>query len=108
MTATIPHPTKPGQPRRYVPKATPKNYVECPVCGIPTGTFENAGCRSEMLPAASGYEDGARCRAHARSLELREDQTRRGLGIGLYRIAPTGRPAPNEWVAIDDMCQGTE
>lgn len=99
MTATLPRPTKSGQRPRRDPE---KNYVECPVCGIPTGTFESAGCRSTMLPAASGYEDGARCKAHARSLELREEQSREGLRIALWRQARGGG------CVVDDMCQGTE
>lgn len=108
MTATLPARTaKIGQRRHRDPE---KTYVECPVCGVPTSSFESVGFSTQvvMYPAASGYEDGARCKAHARSLKLRTEQTEKALAIALWRLAPTGQPAPDQWVAIDDMCQGTE
>jgi hypothetical protein len=66
-------PAKPGQRRYPAP-----DYVECPVCHIPTGritrTQGRGGSRVEPLPTSAGPDDPARCKRHARTPEHRAAQ----------------------------------
>jgi len=77
MTATIARPGRSG--RRTYPAV---DYVECPVCHVPTGDMAwhgRYGFRTDLYPNASGPADGARCKDHARTEELRAAQTRQAL-----------------------------
>lgn len=111
MTATLPRPAKPGQRQR---KDLCNDYVECPECGVPTWTIRDictggyGGLDLEALPAASGYEDGTRCRTHARTVDERAAESARALNIALYRKVGPYLFGIGGWVAIDGTSQGTE
>jgi hypothetical protein len=81
----------------------------CPECGTTTARVIYQGWYGnnlEMLRDASGIEDGARCKDHARTVEERWDESTRALKIALYRpVSPCfGVPA----VLVDDIAQSTE
>lgn len=120
MTAavsTIVWPTPTGRPSRAPlltrhpgrnRKCEPSPWIGCPVCGVVTLETHLGGRVIRVLDTASGHDDGARCQNHARSVEDRADETKRALGIALYRKAGPYRFGRGDAVAIDDTAQGTE
>lgn len=83
-------------------------WVECPVCETPTGSIRSAGPGYWLVTLgdnASGWQDGARCKAHARTLEQRKAETQRALDMISTRLVGSDVWG---WRSVDATAQGTE
>lgn len=70
------------QPQQYQRAHRGRDYVECPVCHIPTGSFTPNSFHGFLVVLndnASGKEDGTRCRDHRRTPRMRRNETRRAM-----------------------------